>query len=296
MRNDKRVVGIEIGGSKLQAVAGTAAGRVDQTVRESANRDGGAVAIRQQVQQMVKSLLAEHPAEAIGIGFGGPVDGVTGRVIKSHHVDGWEDFSLATWVGETFGLPCRVSNDTDAAALAEAVVGAGRGKRRTFYTNIGSGIGAMEFGHTWSYSPMLGRWGRVEHLCSGWAIADRARAMLAERRIGLLPVLCDGDIDSIDAELVADAWQCLDPTAAQLMGDVIDAYSHALCSVVALLNPDIVVIGGGFALVGQPLFTALERAVADHVFEPFADNFTIVPAALGEQSVPVGALLLAAEA
>ncbi len=311
MTDSQRLIGIEIGGTKLQAVSGHADGRINRTVREPARRADGAQAILSQVQRMIEALLADGPVRAVGIGFGGPVDEVAGRVVKSHHVAGWEGFALADWVRDTFDRPCRLGNDTDAAALAEATLGAGRGRACTFYTNIGSGIGgglvrdgrlytgrhgAMEFGHTWSYSPLLGRWERVEHLCSGWAIQRRARDGLADHPTGPLFDLCDGQPDRIDAALVARAWQQGDPTATRLMDDVIDSLSHALCTVIALLNPDIIVIGGGVALIGPPLFDALTRAVHQHVFEPFADNFTIAPATLAETAVPAGALLLAANA
>ncbi len=152
----------------------------------------------------------------------------------------------------------------------------------------------MEFGHSWSYSPLLAKWERVEHLCSGWALGRRAREMVEPQQSGPLMKLCAGDPARIDAPMVAEAWLQGDETAGRLMDDMIDSLSHSLCSVVALINPDIIVIGGGFAQVGEPLFDALRTAVAKHVFEPFADNFTIAPAELGEQSVPVGALLLAA--
>ena len=309
MADERRRIGVEIGGTKLVAVRGRADGTVEQTVREPADRDGGATAILAQIERMIRTLLDAGPADAIGIGFGGPVDAAAGRVIKSHHVAGWEDVNLAECVRERFGLPCRVGNDTDTAALAEATVGAGRDKRCTFYTNIGSGIGgglvrdgrlytgrcgAMEFGHSWTYSPLLGQWGRVEHLCSGWAIQRRAREMTAGSG-GVLAERCNGDLDRIDAALVGRAWQDGDPVATRLMEDVIDALGHALCTIVALLNPDIIVIGGGVALLGPPLFDALDHTVRQHVFEPFADNFHLTPAALGELAVPVGALLLAGE-
>ena len=308
MEQTSRVVGVEIGATKLQAVSGWTDGRVERTVREAADCDGGADAILVQIRRMVQTLLADSTAAAVGIGFGGPVDASDGRVIKSHQVEGWENKPLATWGQQTFGVPCRVGNDSDMATLAEAIVGAGRGRASTFYTNIGSGIGgglvregelysgrlgSMEFGHTWTYSTLLERWDRVENLCSGWAIGRRAGEMAVGQDGETLLQMCGGDATAIDASIVAEAWQRGDPTATRLMDDVIDSLSRSLCDVIALLNPHIVVVGGGVAQVGRPLFEALDTAVRRHVFAPFADNFTIVPAALGEMAVPVGAMIMA---
>ena len=310
MKSTPLLLGVEIGATKLQAALGHPDGTIVEMVHQAGDHEGGGGAIRRQVRQMIETLLESGKAKAIGIGFGGPVDYADGRVIKSNQVADWEDFPLAAWAEQTFGLPCRVGNDTDTAALAEATFGAGRECHCTFYTNIGSGIGgglvkegrlytgplgAMEFGHTLGYSPLLGRFERLEHLCSGWAIGHRARAMAREAGKGLLLDLAASDPDSVNAQAVAGAWQNGDAIATRLMEDVIETFARALCNVIALLNPNILIVGGGVALVGAPLFDALNDAVGRQVYKPFAKNFTIAPAQFAERSVPVGAMLLAAE-
>ena len=93
--------------------------------------------ILRQIQQIATPLIAEHGIGAIGFGFGGPVDVAAGRVVKSHHVDGWNGFPLADWCRQTLGLPAAVANDSDMAGLGEARFGAGRGVKVVFYTNVG---------------------------------------------------------------------------------------------------------------------------------------------------------------
>ena len=97
--------------------------------------------IRRQIDQAGRRLIAGHSVRAIGIGFGGPVDAAPGRTMKSHQIEGWHDFPLVDWCRQTLALPAAIANDADAAGLAEARFGAGRGQRIVFYITVGSGIG-----------------------------------------------------------------------------------------------------------------------------------------------------------
>src|SRR5206468_11760890 len=79
--------------------------------------------------------------KGVGIGFGGPVDDATRTVIKSHQIEGWDNFPLADWISDMLGWPADLGNDADVAGLAEALFGAGQGLSPIFYITIGSGIG-----------------------------------------------------------------------------------------------------------------------------------------------------------
>ena len=85
-------------------------------------------------------MIRAHGVSAIGYGFGGPIDGGAASR-KSHQVGGWENFPLAEWTRERFGIPVVLNNDCDAAALGEAKFGAGRGRRVVFYVTVGTGVG-----------------------------------------------------------------------------------------------------------------------------------------------------------
>ena len=301
-------IGVEIGATKLQVALGTAQGGVVEMLRETAHAESGAHAILDQVVRMVRRLCVGHDVAAVGVGFGGPVDEAGGRAITSHQVVGWDDIPLVRHLEEACGHPCVLDNDANCAALAEAIAGAGKGFDATFYTNIGSGIGgglviqgsvyagrlgSMEIGHTWVDSKLEGHPGRLEDLCSGWAIARRARKMSGG---GASDQSLDNPaLGTLDAEETARRWLSGDPAATRLMEDVIDSFAQALCNVIALLNPPVIVVGGGVALIGSPLISGLTASVRRQLlFKPFAENFTIMPAHYGEDAVPVGALLLAA--
>jgi glucokinase len=136
------LLGIEIGGTKLQLGVGRGDGPpLAEMERLDVQPERGAEPIRRQIVEAARPLIERHGVTALGIGFGGPVDVDAGRTITSHQVEGWNDFPLRDWARDALGLPTVLSNDSDSAGLAEARFGAGRGHRVVFYTNVGSGIG-----------------------------------------------------------------------------------------------------------------------------------------------------------
>src|SRR5439155_12745763 len=91
-------LGIEIGGTKLQLVAGGAEGNIHERRNYSVNRDLGAGGIRAQIEKAVPELVQQHKPARIGVGFGGPVDWKKGKICRSHQIEGWSEFDLAGWL------------------------------------------------------------------------------------------------------------------------------------------------------------------------------------------------------
>jgi glucokinase len=189
-------LGIEIGGTKLQLGVGRGdGGKLLALERRDVDPSRGAAGILEQIESTAAGLLQKHHVSRIGIGFGGPVDAAAGRVVKSHQVDGWDDAPLADWCRSTLGRPTVLGNDCDAAALAEARFGAGRGKRIVFFVTVGTGVGgglvvdgklhgrhrpaAAEIGHLRPGLHADRAEETVESLASGWGIAAAARARLS---------------------------------------------------------------------------------------------------------------------
>ena len=301
-----RFLGIEIGGTKLQIVAGDDQGRIARRWRATADRSGGGPAICRQLWDGIGEIRKDVNATAIGVGFGGPVDRTSGRIARSHQVDGWEDFDLRGWLREQSGLPVEVENDSNLAALAEARVGAGAGRNPVFYFNLGSGVGGglvidgrnyhgmppgeAEFGHL-----LLDRNGAtVESRCSGWAIDRRIRSLCTDNPGGFLANAI-GPAPGGESRHLAAALSNHDPMAHAILQELSDNLAFALSHVVQLLHPQLLVLGGGLALVGQPLRQAIADALPRYVMKVFGPGPEIVLAKLGEDAVPTGALLLAAQ-
>jgi glucokinase len=314
-------LGIEIGGTKLQLGLGAGDGVLAGLWRGTVDVAAGPEGIRRQIGAAVPELLANAHVDraalrGIGIGFGGPVDDSTRTIIKSHQIEGWDNFPLADWVSELVGLPAVLGNDADVAGLAEALHGAAKGLSPVFYITLGSGIGggfifngeiyrgvgkgAAEIGHLRMFGKDLntGEYGSeiLEHVSSGWAIGKIARAILARRHIASPRLLeaVHGREQEITARHVGEAAEQGDELALSIIDFSVTHLSEAICHVITLLCPRRIVIGGGFSLAGEKvLFEPLRKRVAKRVFKPFAGLTDIVPAALGEEVVVHGALTLA---
>jgi glucokinase len=318
-------LGIEIGGTKLQLGVGPDDGQLRGLWRGTVDVAAGPEGIRRQIVATVPELLEKAGIErgellGVGIGFGGPVDDATHTVIKSHQIEGWDNYPLADWIAEVVGLPAVLGNDADVAGLAEALHGAGKGLSPIFYITIGSGIGggfiingeiyrgcgrgAAEIGHLqfqiyWLKDPQHvfnGPKETLEQLASGWGIAETAkRCVINEQPIySILYSRMQDENRPLTAKDVATAASQGDAFAQSIVNTSVGYLADALCHVIALLCPRRVVIGGGVSLMAEEfLFQPLRRMVAEHVFNPFAGLTDIVPAALGEEVVVHGAIALA---
>jgi glucokinase len=303
----RNFLGIEIGGSKLQIVAGNEMAAIVERQRFAVDKAQGAEGIRRQIAAALPALIAQWKPTAVGIGFGGPVDCQNGRVARSHQVEGWSDFDLRGWMHHLAGLPVAIENDSNAATLAEATLGAGAGCNPVFYFNLGSGVGGglviggriyhgqppgeAEFGHL-----RLERDGTtVEDRCAGWAVDRRIRALAVSAPHGRLAELI-GPVPSGEAKHLRAALDAGDPLAGKILTELAGDLAFALSHVVHLIHPEVIVLGGGLSLVGEPLRAAVAAALPPLVMEVFRGGPQIKLAALGEDAVPVGALLLARDA
>ncbi len=297
-------LGIEIGGTKLQIVAGDASANVLQRHRFTVEPALGATGIRRQLETALKQIVPATLPAAIGVGFGGPMDWRTGKICRSHQIEGWSEFDLGGWLRELTGAPVFVDNDANVAALGEALHGAGVGANPVFYVTLGSGVGGglvvdgriyhgaspgeSEIGHV-----RLDRQGTiVESRGSGWAVDAKIRAL---RKTDPSSVLCKSNGEKLGGEAahLAAALEQNDPAARRILQETAEDLAFGLSHVVHLFHPEIIVIGGGLAGVGEPLRDAVASALRAFVMEVFLPGPHIRLASLAEDAVPVGALQMA---
>ncbi len=295
---------LEIGGTKLQLFVGNERAQIIQRWRFDVDRARGGAGIRAQIEAALPEILRAHPVAAVGVGYGGPVDPFTGRICRSHQIEGWSEFPLGDWLRERVNKPVAIDNDANVGALGEASRGAGQGRNPVFYVTLGSGVGGglvvdgrifhgakpgeSEIGHV-----RLDKSGViVEERCSGWAVDRKIRALKSSRPESLLARLTSGQTRGEAMHLGAALAQG-DADARRILGETADDLAFALSHVTHLMHPEVIVLGGGLALVGEPLRAAVEAALKPYLMDAFAPGPKIVLAGLGEDAVPVGALLLA---
>lgn len=297
-------LGIEIGGTKLQLVVGDESARILERRRFSVRPEGGAEAIRRQIEATLPELVTAAQPRALGVGFGGPVDRQTGQIARSHQIEGWSGFPLREWLQTLTKRSVVVENDANAATLAEAGHGAGVGFDPVFYVTLGSGVGGglvvggriyhgakpgeAELGHV-----RLDKQGTiVEHRCSGWAVDRKIRALAQKEPGSVLARLCAGEPGG-EARFLAEALRQADGLARRILEETAEDLAFALSHVAHLFHPQVVILGGGLSLVGEPLRAAVVEVLPRFLMDVFKPGPQIALAALGEDAVPVGALELA---
>jgi glucokinase len=301
-----RLLALEIGGSKLQVCAGNAHGKIFARERRVINPAQGAEGIRAQLSECLKLLTPAHPPAAIGVGYGGPVDWRSGRIVCSHHIPGWEGFPLAAWLQESGGVPVCVENDANVAALGESRFGAGRGAGSMFYVTVGSGVGGglvsegrifhgaspgeAEIGHL-----RLDAAGRTtESFCSGWSLNRRIRQAVAENSGGDLAARVKAD-PGHEARHLGPALAAGDALARQILDEAAASLALALSHVTHLFHPEVIVLGGGVALIGDAFRSAVEHHLRPRLMDVFQPGPRLELSALREDAVPAGALALTSD-
>ena len=325
-------LGIEIGGTKLQlGIGNSERAHLDALERYDVVPERGAEGILEQIRDSAQGLRQRFDIQRVGFGFGGPVDGTTGRVITSHQIEGWTGLELIDSARDHLNLPAVIGHDCDCAALAEARYGAGQGHRTVFYITVGTGVGgglvidqrvhgtdrpaAAEIGHLRPGLLADDPHATVESLASGWGIAATARACLLDepRRMQdrLLPRgrpelsesdrqdllnRCGGNPQALTTKNIGEAAADGNRGAGELLRAGTDTLGWAVAQVMALIDPDIVVMGGGVSLLGDALFLdPVREAASRYLFPPLTGHCLITGPQLGEEVVVYGAVALAGQ-
>ena len=268
-----KVLGVDIGATKI------ATGLVSQNAQVSGARttptraaDGFETSLAQVWQAIEESLRPE--VEAIGICAPGPLNPITGVVLNPPNLPGWRDVPLARLAQEKFGLPVRLENDCNAAGLAEARHGAARGCPKVFYAAIGTGIGC---------GIILD--GKIYHGKNG-AAGEGGRVTLDYRSSTICGCGTPGCIEALAS------GSALDRMGAYDLDEIATRLGAWLGGIVSLLDPGIIVIGGGVARIGEPLLERLRAITPQRTINPYASQTPIVPAHFGAEAGVVGAACL----
>jgi len=299
--NEPFAVGLDLGGTDLKAARVLADGRIEGFGKRPSRAAESAEGPLEAMTEAVEELSRGRRGDLVGVGLGSPgvIHPDTGALVGSTpHFHHWGAFPLRERLAVRLGSSLAVDNDANLAALGEHRLGAARGARVSITLTVGTGIGAGiivdgralhgawggagEIGHL-----PLGRGGAtcrcgvtdcVEPEASGSGLSALARAW------GMAPP---------EARTVFAAAAAGEPRACAAIETMADRLGAAIGAAVNLINPEVVVVGGGVAQAGDALMSPLREAVLRYTMTTHREGLRVVAAALGEQAGVTGAGLLA---
>ncbi|MDJ0732829.1 MAG: ROK family protein [Nostocaceae cyanobacterium] len=305
------IVALDFGGTKLAAgVVNAGAREWLHYERRLSPPNADAKTDLEIMRSLIHSLVQGAKPAAIGVSFGGPVDATTGVVRLSHHVPGWENIPLGKLLEEEFGVPAKVDNDANVAALGEHRFGAGKGYESLFYITISTGVGggwilngkpwrgtegmAGEIGHM-VVDPqgsvcLCGKQGCVERLASGPYMAQEVQENW-QRGGKILRELVGGNWELVTGKIVSEAAIMGDELAQEVLYRGAWGLGVGIGNVANLVNPQRFVLGGSVTKAGEKWWEVV-RKTAQKTALPEV-SFDIVPAALGDDAPLWGAVALA---
>jgi glucokinase len=313
-------IGVDIGGTKVAAALVGSTGEIAHKTRGPMNAGGTEAEGFASVAGAIDAIFCAVPearaaVKGIGLCSPGPLDPKTGIVLNPPNLPCWRNFPLAGETERAFGVPARVDNDANAAGLAEALWGSGVGYTNVFYATLGTGIGtgivfdrkiyhgrtgsAAEGGHvTIDYNGPkcgCGKPGCIEALASGPAIARRAQAKLAagpHLHAASQILQFAGSLDRVRAEDVGQAFHEGDRAAREVLEETAHLLTVWLGNIVDLLEPDVMVVGGGIAELMSCFFSTISRNLRGWAINPRAGEIPLVMARYGADAGIAGAAAL----
>ncbi|MBD0349117.1 MAG: ROK family protein [Thermoleophilia bacterium] len=293
------VIGVDLGGTKLLAgIVG-----VDGTIHARAERPtpvGSEEELLHALEEVVDDLFAGRDVAAVGFGIPSTIDRRTGEVVTSVHIP-LGGVRLADRMRSRFGVPIAVDNDGNAATLAEWAIGAGRGTSHMIMLTLGTGIGGGLILGGRLYRGAVGAGGELGHMivdhdgppcgpgCRGHghfeALASGRTADGRARELGLA-----------DARELVGAARAGDGRAVAALAEIGRAVGAGIASLVNVFNPEMIVIGGGFAAAGELILAPARDVLSREALSPGRDVVRVVLAELGRDAGLVGAGLAAYEA
>ena len=309
-------IGIDVGGTNVKIALVDGDGKIIYSNSVPTYAQMGYEYTVNNIKQAIKDLMKETNTESkdiqgIGFDFPGQVDCKTGVVKNAPNIPGWVNVPIAQMIEDEFHIPTRIDNDVRCAALGELKFGAGRGCENFVCITVGTGIGsglvingkvvrgaanaAGEIGHIklqMEDGPLCGCGdsGCLEAFASGPSIVAMAQEYLKGGKSAKFRELAgDGEITPY---IVAKAAEAGDPVAKRIFEKMGYYIGMGLTSVINLLNPEKIIIGGGVAECGDLLLDPIRRTINERAMKVQRESVEIVPAELGNSAGVIGASML----
>jgi glucokinase-like ROK family protein len=312
--SEKYIIGIDVGATYIRAVLANLKAEILYEVQLLTEKEKGYNSVITKLTDLIRRLLSRQDTNSgniigIGIGVAGLIDKNKKRINFSPDFK-WENVDFHDDLAKEFNIPVYLDNSTRLMALGELGYGIGKKCDNFIVINVGYGIAAGivvngetisgSFGHSGEFGHMTinpasdivcdcGRKGCIEALSSGRRIAVMGKERVLECPI--LNDLCKGDLEKIDAKMIAEATRLGDKVAGEILDIAICNLSIGIRNLMNLLDPEKLLIGGGVSLSGSIFFDRLARCMESNLMQTKAD-IPIQPVTFLENATIMGALTL----
>ena len=247
----KTYIGVDLGGTNVRAAIVDEEGKVLVQKKSPSYAQEGKEKVMNTIINLIKSLPDYESCSGIGVGVPGPCDEKTGSMVLATNLPGFEGYSIANKLEETFHMPSFIDNDANVAALAEALVGAGKGKKVVYYVTLSTGIGGGLVINGECISGKHGFTGEIANI-----IIDRNRSKVNYLAVGAIENEASGIAITRKAnekaskkykhagEVFEDAHNG-NPVAKEIVDNVVRDLAQLFATIACVCDPDIFILGGG---------------------------------------------------
>ncbi len=311
-------IGIDLGGTNVKlALLKNVNCIVQKAVIETCKHEGKAkliTEIAKTIKQFIKdNKLTKNMIAGIGIGVAGPINFDRGFVHNLTNIKGWKNTPLRQILTKRVGIKTFVDNDVNVVTLGELVYGAGKGFRDILCVTLGTGVGGGIVLNSHLYRGPNFTAGEIGHIpinitgkkcnCGGIAcveryvgnkfIIQRAKELVKNDKKSLILKYANNKPSKITPKIISQAANTKDKTALLIWQETGNYLGIALSGLVNTFNPELIIIGGGVAKAGKPLFDSIRKTIKLRAMKNPASFVKIVPALLGEEAGIIGASVLA---
>ena len=314
--NKPFLIGVDLGGTNLK----TGLVNMDGNILKKIVTDtgGGKDIVLKQIVKAIENIISKaekDKSEIAGIGIGSPglVDSEKGIIRGLTNIEGFENVHMKEYVEATLGIPTSIDNDVNVMAYGELKCGAGKDAMNIVCLTLGTGVGggiiidgniyrgsslsAGEIGHipvnVDGPKCICGGKGCLESYIGRDRIIKRTIEKLTHGKESTIPKLVAGDLEKITPKIVCEAATTGDMLAIEIWRETAQYLAAALAGIINVLNPELIVVGGGIANAGKYLFDPLRDMIKKRIFPFLAEKTRIVRAQLGEEAGIIGSAMLA---
>ncbi|PAD67840.1 glucose kinase [Bacillus sp. 7586-K] len=292
-------IGIDLGGTNLRIGLFNEQGEIVEEYSRATEAEKGPEFAVNNMQEVINRLKQQYEIKAVGIGSPGPLDPYEGVIIEPPNLTGWVNVPLVKMLEEKIEIPVKLENDANAAALAEATLGAGKGAKSVFYVTVSTGVGGGYVNNGELISGAQGNCGEIgnmivnpspdayqgpglnkgalEGLASGTAIGR-----IGKERLGI----------TNGAQGVFELASQGDKAAQDILDEAINYLAIGLANIVHTVNPEVIVIGGGVMKSKDLILQPLIEKTRNYLYPSLRDSLIIKPALLDQKAGLIGAGLL----